>query len=120
MTAKPTRAFLWASGYIELTDDAVPVGTILLMTGDREELEMILYGTTAFVGENGRMLWSIETLFSRGKEVDQGYNRYILAMLWLAKAAQLYASPKVTFHVNQAGNQRIRRITAQAINKALH
>lgn len=111
-------AFMWASGQVQITSAAtLPEGALPLMTGPDGKLEMILDGNAErLVTADGSMAWAVETVVVATTSSE----RYVAAMLWLAKIAKLYPDERVVFHVNRAANRDVRRVTARVINTKLN
>lgn len=117
---KPTApvAYMWASGHVAIaTKGALPPAALPIMTGEMDKLVMILDGNAdPLVTPDGSRAWTVATVTAATTPAE----RYVAAMLWLAKVARLYSDSKVVFYVNKAANRDVRRATAKAINKTLN
>lgn len=117
---KPTApvAYMWASGHVAIaTEGDLPPAALPLMAGELDKLVMILDGNAdPLVTPDGSRAWAVATVTVATTSAE----RYVAAMLWLAKVARLYSDSKVVFYVNKAANRDVRRATAKAINKTLN
>lgn len=114
--SEPIGVGMWASGQMFLAE-TLPPGALPIMAGQREKLIMILEGNAdKLTTPDGSLMWEVTTV----KAAESPAERYVAAMLWLAKVAKLYADTKVLFYVNKAGNRDVRRATAKVINNQLH
>jgi hypothetical protein len=111
-------AYMWASGHVAIaTKGDLPPAALPLMAGELDKLKMILEGNAEpLTTPDGSPAWSVETVMAATVPAE----RYVAAMLWLAKVARLYSDTKVVFYVNKATNRDVRRATAQVINKTLN
>jgi hypothetical protein len=111
-------AYMWASGHVAIAMKGdLPPAALPLMAGELDKLKMILEGNAApLATPDGSPAWSVETVMATTAPAE----RYVAAMLWLAKVARLYSDTNVVFYVNKATNRDVRRATAQVINKTLN
>lgn len=113
-----TVACMWASGHVVVAERGdLPPAALPLMAGEMDKLVMILDGNAEpLVTPDGSRAWTVATVTAATTPAE----RYVAAMLWLAKVARLYSDSKVVFYVNKAANRDVRRATAKAINKTLN
>lgn len=111
-------AYMWASGHVAIaTKGDSPPAALPLMAGELDKMVMILDGNAGpLVTPDGSRAWAVDTVTAATTPAE----RYVAAMLWLAKVARLYSDTKVVFYVNKAANHDVRRATAKAINKILN
>lgn len=111
-------AYMWASGHVAIaTKGDLPPDALPLMAGELDKLKMVLEGNAEpLITPDGSPAWSVETVMTAPVPAE----RYVAAMLWLAKVARLYSDTRVVFYVNKASNRDVHRATAQVINKTLN
>lgn len=111
-------AWLYPSGHVQV-DTTAPDGVIILMEGEREYIINIMEGNAdALHDQSGITFWQIGAV----SECETSTQKYIVAMLWLARIARSYGALKepVEFFVNKAANRDLRRAAARAINQMLN